>query len=1282
MKIPFKNDYLIEKRQLRLTKTGIDTKERVRLDKTAMNTVNVLELKKKATNNEADEWALIDTLPMNLFYDSNGRSLFKNRDSFYAIHESDQLEVVRYVNLHGHSEYSILDCISRVKDIVAKAEWAIAVTDHGNMFGSLEFYKEMKKAGKKPLIGFEAYHYSRDKEVKSHHLVLLAKNAVGVKNLFKLTSGGYHNFSNKPQITWDDMKEYSEGVVCLSACIAGEIPQAIIRGEMDEARSLIQGMIDIYGKENYYLEIQRHGIAEEKIVEKAILELAVEFDLKVVATTDSHFTNKEDREIHDIHLCIGTKRLLSDPTRWSFTGDGYHIHTSEEMVERFSDLPDVLDNTLDLAEKMNPTLETGKVFMPHFPLPKPFTEENDYLRNLVMKGFEQRFKGKPAFTSEEYKERIDFELKTVQRMGFPGYFLIVWDFVRFARSKGILVGPGRGSACGSLLTYCLGITNVDPIPFGLLFERFLNPDRISMPDIDIDFPDTRREEVLEYVRDLYGADAVSGVITFGRMKSKSVSRDVCRVMGFPPSVGASITKLVPKKLEDGGENVKVTLKNLLRLSLEFKQLYKSSPDVQKIVDFAIQLEGLPKTLSQHACATLISPSAVSDYIPLVTLANKATGGRDTVTQFAMDECEEMGILKMDFLGLRTMGVFDRTLQYINQSREKGKPLELDDIPIGDHSVYDFIAKGNTAGVFQLESSGMTGLMGQLFQDLQNMKRTEEEGVQLFERLVAGISLYRPGPMDEIPNYVKNMLTPKGIHYDLPKIKDIMSPTYNVIVYQEQVMFIVRILAGFSKGDADAVRKAMGKKDEELLDKYGKYFLDGDAEKGIIGAVANGIEKKVAEELWERMKKFGLYAFNKSHAVGYADISIRSAWMSHYYSTEFMTATLNSFLSKADRIKQFMTVCKNRGILILPPAVNHSVQDFKVDGEAIRFGFGGIRNMGSYGELIIEEREASGQFTSLSNFIERMATGHGINRKRIESLIYAGALDSFDGTRQEKLGMIDLLVGLASVAKGDKSNGTYSLLSMPMFNPITTHLFGSKGIKEMSEKMRLEKEREFTGFYVSGHPMNEYEAVFNNPKIKNFYPINQTLPTFVEEDLDDDTVIVDDAFEGEMIRIAGVVQEVEVRTTRNNQQMANIIIEDTTATIKAIIFPITFSQHIQRIRNGEVLAFYGKVETSEFGTQFIVNGIETMDELMTPDDVESMTLYLNPSQAEAQLEFKQILDVFNERPSECNVPVSIVMDGKTYTKRGGNLILGNTKLLTIVKLQTLLGRQSVSVHYGK
>lgn len=1267
---------------LRFTHPELNENERVLLTLNDNGDVDVRKHTDGATEHNPQEWDIIHTLPGMGFYENGNRHLFTNRKQFFANYENGQLKVVRYVNLHGHSEYSILDCISRVSDIVKKAEWAIAVTDHGNMFGSLEFYKAMKKAGKKPLIGFEAYHYSRDMKQKSHHIVLLAKNATGVKNLFKMTSNGYHNFNSKPQITWEDMKKHSEGVVCLSACIAGEIPQAIISGEMDKARDLIEGMIDIFGKENYYLEIQRHGLEDEKVVEEGVFELAKEFGLKVVATTDSHMTNKEDKDVHDIHLCIGIKTTLDDPNRWSFDGDGYHIHTSEEMVKRFHDVPDVLDNTLDLAEKLNPEMETGKVYMPHFPLPDGFENENDYLKHLVMKGFETRFKGTPAFSSSEYLERIEFELETVKKMGFPGYFLIVEDFVSYARNRNIPVGPGRGSACGSLLTYCLGITNVDPIPFGLLFERFLNPDRISMPDIDIDFSDTRREEVINYVREKYGNEAVSGVITFGRMKAKSVVRDVARVMGFPTAFGDQIAKLVPNKLEENGNNVKVNLPNVLKLSSEFKRLYKAEPDVQKVVDLAIRLEGLPRTLSTHACAVLIAPSAVSDYIPLVTLKNNQTGGRDTVTQYTMGECEEMGILKMDFLGLRTMGVFERALNYINAMKKTGeKPLFLDDIPIGDHNVYDFISKGNTAGVFQLESPGMTGLMGQLYQDIHKMKGTEEEGIQLFERLVAGVSLYRPGPMDEIPNYVQNMLTPNGIHYDIPDLEDILKPTYNVIVYQEQVMHIVRQLAGFSKGDADGVRKAMGKKIEELLNLYGEYFLHGNKEKAIAGAIANGVDEELAKDLWERMKKFGLYAFNKSHAVGYSDIAIRSAWLSHYFPVEFLTATLNSFLSKADRIKQFMTVCKNRGIAVLSPDVNYSMQDFAVDGKSIRFGFGGIRNMGSYGELIIRERETNGLFTNLYNFIERMSTSHGINRRRIEALIYAGALDSFPGTRQEKLNMIDVFAGVASVAKGDRDNGTKSLLASPLFKPMYDILFDVVGTKEMPEKIRLEKEREYTGFYVSGHPLNEYESVFKNPRIKNFYAIQQILPNAVEtDDGTNEDVIVEHAFEGEMVRIAGVVQELEVRETRNHQQMANIVIEDVTGSVKGIIFPTIFSQNSQRLRNGEVLAFYGKLEVSEFGTQFLVNGVETMDELMTPDSVANVTLYLDSDTSVASFEFQEVMTIFKEAGVPNTVPVTIVMGGTPYRTRQGKPIVGNTKLATIMKLQGLLGRNCVNVQY--
>lgn len=1266
-------------------------KERVLLTRSLDGGVSLWKLRDKGVEENPEDWKQISRLPAIRFIE-DGRSIFENRNRFFAIYEEERLKVVRYASLHGHSEFSILDSISRISDIVAKAEWATAITDHGNMIGSLEFYKAMKKANKKPLLGFEAYHYSRDMKEKSNHLVLLAKNEQGVKTLFKLTSKAYMNFADKPQLTWETLKANHEGVVCLSSCspaegaeASGEIAKAILNEDMDKARELVSGMIDIFGRENYFLEIQRHGLDNEDIIEAGVFELAKEFDIKVVATTDSHMTNEADRELHDIHVCIGEKQELSNPYRKTLPGEGYHIQTSEEMVKRFADVPDVLDNTLDLAEYLNPTMETGKVFMPNFPLPQGFTDENDYLKHLVTEGFAKRFEGQPAFVSNEYKERIEFELETVKKMGFPGYFLIVYDFVKYAKDNGILVGPGRGSACGSLLTYCLEITNVDPIPFGLLFERFLNPDRISMPDIDIDFPDTRRDEVIDYVRERYGNEAVSGVVTIGRMKAKSVVRDVARVMGFNTSVGDTISKLIPVKLEENGKNVKVNLSNLLRLSSDFKRLYKENEDVQTVVDYGIQLEGLPRGLSQHACAVLIAPSAVSDYIPLVTLPNRETGGRDTVTQYTMGECEDMGILKMDFLGLRTMGVFDRTLKYINKKKKKGETsLELDDIPIGDHAVYNFISQGNTAGVFQLESPGMTGLMGQLYQDLHRMNGTNEEGIELFERLVAGISLYRPGPMDEIPNYVKNMLTPHGIHYDIPDLQDILKPTYNVIVYQEQVMHIVRQLAGFSKGDADGVRKAMGKKIEELLNLYGQYFLHGNEEKGITGAIANGVDEKVAKDLWERMKKFGLYAFNKSHAVGYSDIAIRSAWMSHYFPTEFLTATLNSFLSKADRIKQFMTVCKNRGVAVLSPDVNASEQDFSVDDKAIRFGFGGIRNMGSYGELIIKERQNKGLFKSLYDFIERMSISNGISRRRIEALIYAGALDLFPGTRQEKLNKIDIFSGVASIAKGDRNDGTNSLLSTSLFSPMYNLLFGINGVKEMTEKLRLEKEREFTGFYVSGHPLDEYESVFKNPKINNIYKIQAVLPNAVESEdgLDDDEeVFVDHAFSGEMIRIVGVVQDVEIRTTKSKaQQMANITIEDTTATIKGVIFPTVYSQNIQRIKNGQVLAFYGEVDVSEFGTQFKVVGIETMDELMAPEAVESITLCLSQEMSEAQLELEEATKIFNADGAYNNTPVSVVIAGKTYSSRKGKPILGNTKLASIVKLQTLLGRNNVRVQY--
>lgn len=1263
MNITYKNNQLNEKEKVVLTKKG--------------DIIEISQTTKEGT-------PVIDSLDASLFVEK-GRSIFANRSSFEAIYVEESLQIVRYVNLHARSGFSILKSITRISELVEKAETSVALTDDGNMFGTLEFYKKMKSAKKKPIIGFQAFvESSYEKEATG--LILLSKNERGFKNLMKLTSIGYQNFNElleRPVIMKDELKKYSSDIVALSGSFDNELGKSILNKDMDKAYQIVEEMISIFGKENYFIEIQRHNIWQEKELNPALIKIAKKYDLKLIATPNSYYTNEEDKDNHDVHLSIGEKELLTNSTRFQLHGDNYHFLTSQEMVELFSDIPEALDNSLDLAELLNTDIKTGVNYMPRFEIPVPFTNEMEYLRHLVQKGFEKRF---PANSKErnssEYKERIEFELSVIEKMGFEGYFLIVSDFVKWAKDNDILVGPGRGSACGSEITYCLGITNIDPIPFGLLFERFLNPDRKSMPDIDIDFPDNRREEVLNYVRQKYGMDAVSGIITFGTLKSKSVVRDVARVLGHEASFGNHIAKLIPEKMKP-----KETLVDVLKNDYEFSTLYHSDDDAKKVIDIGIKLEGLPRNISQHACGYLISPSAVSNYIPQATVPNNETGLRDTVTQFNMSECEEMGILKMDFLGLRILGAFDRALKDINKNRKT--KLELDSISRNDINVYDFISKGNTAGVFQLESPGMTALMSQLYQDIQRMKGTEEDGKEMFERLVAGISLYRPGPIEEIPNYIHNMLNTNTITYELKELEQYLSPTYNVIVYQEQVMFIVRELAGFSKSQADDIRKAMGKKKVDIINEYEEYFVNGSKELNIKGCVANGIQPELAKNLWERMRKFAEYAFNKSHAVGYSDISVRSGWLSYYFPTEYLTATLNSYIKDADRIKQFMSVCKSRKIKILPPDINNSEQFFSVEGKAIRFGLSGVRNMGTSGLLIIEEREANGAFKSVYDFIKRMALNKKINKRMLEALIFSGALDSFEGNRQEKLNIIEKMVELAKISKEDKKMNINNLLGLSMFKPMIDNVLKIKKAKEISDQEKFEAERRFTGFYVTGHPLDQYRHILTNPSITDLYPISRILP-FSEED--EEEVISDDEgtklavqedFTGKTVRIAGVIQDVKTFTTKVGTQMSQFTIEDVSSTVRAVLFPKVYARFAKEIKNEAILSFTGVLEVNERGTQFIILNIEQISELLVENEIKEIQLTLSDDMTEAQEEFAEIVKIFERKKTvkfENVIPVVVSIAGKEYRTRGGIPLKGNVRLATIQSLSELLGKNNVKVIY--
>ena len=790
-------------------------------------------------------------------YHERMHEVFARRMTFKGIVKEDGIMIIRYAQLHDHSYFSLLDGMVSPEDKAKFSEYYAALTDHGNMFGYNRFDKAMRKAGKHPILGCEVYcEQSKTKEYARNHLVLLAENSKGLENIIKICTNAWDNIHKRPHVTWEDLRTYSEGVICLTACAGGEIPRHLIKGDYESALETTQALIDIFGFSNVYLEVQRHNMEEDEIVIEGMLRLAQDTGLKIVATTDSHYIKKEDAYHHEIQLCIRTGSKITDENRFKFPGEGYYIHSSDEMVELYADHPEWLDNTLDLAERCNATVKRGEYILPEFPLPEGFSDQGQYLEYLCREGFKWRFANTPKFHDTRYHERLKYELNVILNMGFPGYFVIVSDFIMEAKRRGILVGPGRGSAAGSLVAYVTGITDLDPIEYDLLFERFLNPDRISMPDIDIDFQDDRRDEVIDYVKEKYGEDNVSKIVTFGTLAAKVSIRDVSRAVVEDKDEAIATANRICKTIP---EKPGISLKKALEESPEFKKMYDEESKVREIVDIARMMEGMPRQTGVHACGVVVTPSSVKDYIPQIRMPNKKTKQYDKVTQLTMAECEELGLLKIDFLGLRTLGVVSEALRLINKRKDIQQTLVFDMIPIEDIAVYESLSQGNTAGCFQLESDGMTNLMKEMYQDIEQLKHRQGAGRECFERLVAGLSLYRPGPIDEIPNYIRYMLHPNEIHYDIPQLEKHLKNTYSVITYQEQVMAIVRDLAGFSAGDADVVRKAMGKKVKELIEEYGQYFVYGSAEKNIPGCVNQGILEQSAVELWTKMAKFGEYA---------------------------------------------------------------------------------------------------------------------------------------------------------------------------------------------------------------------------------------------------------------------------------------------------------------------------------------------------------------------------------------------------------------------------------------
>lgn len=1199
-----------------------------------------LELTGSTVQLTSETGECVGELAASLFTDANGDSLFKRRPKFRGELKPDgTLSVIRYTPLHGHSGYSMLDGASKIKDMAKVAEHAMALTDHGNMFGAVDFYNTMKKAGKKPILGCEVYAETIDGEKKGNHLLLLAETTKGYKNLVKLVSLSNENKKGKfNYVTYDMMRTYSEGIIATSACLGGEVSQNIMQGKDADALIVATEMQSIFGKDNYFVEIQRHDLPEETIVNPVLTDIAQTINAPMIATADSHYTHEEDREGQEVLMCLSTNDTMTNPDRFKLTGNGYHIHSSVEMAEKFKDMPEVLDNTLDIAERCEVDLDPGEIFMPQIDVPKPFTSEDEYFKHLCWEGFKNRFESTSAFTSDEYKERLEFEMGVITDMGFPGYFIITWDVIRYANENGILVGPGRGSACGSLVAFVLGITDVDPIPYGLLFERFLNPDRYSMPDIDTDFPNTRREEIIEYTRQKYGERSVARIVTYSTLSAKRVIRDVTKAMDYPFAFGGKIAEAIPSKPN-------TSLNDAFKESTEFRRLYEEDDDAKRIIDMALQLENLPRNTGIHACGLIIAPQTVDTYVPTFYAEDKETGVQQLTTQYDKDQVEEMGLLKMDFLGLKTLGVIEESISLTNEYRRTigMGDITMRSIPVDDVKTYKNIAKGNTSGVFQLEGPGMTKTIGQILDGVE--LETVESDEEYLLRLIATISLYRPGPMDEIPNYVKNMKDVDSIDFELPAMKERLEETKGIIVYQEQVMQLVRDLAGFSRGQSDIVRKGMAKKVPGLMEEWGKAFIYGSDEKNIVGCVPNGIDESVAKGIWDKMVKFSDYAFNKSHATGYSFVSARTGWLATHYPIQFFTAMMNIFVEEKEKAQKYLATAKKLDIPILQPSVNYSQEMFSVDGDSIRFGLKGISHVGQTAKMIIKERDSNGLFASMQDFVVRMIVSHKLNRTTLGNLILAGGLDDFDGSRLEKTRALEGFLELGKFIRDSRQNRRATLfdisgtLSQPLFNPDMSNA------EEMKEEDKLAKERELAGFYITGHPLSEYQMSINEG--------NYILMSDLIDELEERMETQGDSFGSrKKISIAGVVTEVKTLYTKKTGDPLKVFtLEDETGSIECLAFSDLIQEKRGLFQENDLLFLEGRVKVDEGQITFMTSAVEDLHVFKQNNHPTRFRVIGNKNKKEARRQYKWLIEWATTLPEwkkhQQHVPLVFVQDGEEY-----------------------------------
>ena len=1080
----------------------------------------------------------------------------------------------KFVHLHIHSEFSLLDGANRIKDLPVRAKElgmdSIAITDHGVMFGAIDFYKACKKEGVKPIIGCEVYVAPRSRLQKEpgidnhyYHLILLAKNNEGYKNLSKLVSLSFvDGYYYKPRIDRELLEKYHEGIICLSACLAGEVNQALLSNQTEKAEEIALWHKKVFG-DDYYIEIQNNGLREQVLANQKLVQLARKLDIPLVATNDAHYLKREDAYNHEVLLCIQTGKRMSDEDRMKFDTDELYVKSPEEMSEYFKAFPDAIENTVKIAEQCNVEFEFGHTILPNYDVPQEYPTHYDFLKELCDKGLEKRY-GKSL--SEEIQKRAEYELGIIKKMGYVDYYLIVWDFIHYAKTNGIPVGPGRGSGAGSILAYAIEITDIDPIKYGLLFERFLNPERISMPDFDVDFSDERRQEVIDYVARKYGHDHVSQIITFGTMAAKMVIRDVARVLDYPYSEADALAKMIPNEIH-------ITIKKALEQNKELKDRYDTDEQTRKILDIAMGLEGMPRQASTHACGVVITKDPVDTYVPLYVRDGQIN------TQYIMTTLEELGLLKMDFLGLRNLTVIQNTIDMVKENH--GIDVEFDH-DMSDPKVYKLWQDGNTSGIFQFESQGMTNFMKELKPDC-------------LEDLIAGVSLYRPGPMDQIPRYIRGKQNPGHNEYTHPSLEPILNVTYGCMVYQEQVMQIVRDLAGYSLGRADLVRRAMGKKKLDVMAKEREVFIHGQVDEDgnivVPGCVRNGIDEASANKIFDEMAEFAKYAFNKSHAACYAVVSYRTAYLKAYYPAEFMAATLNSYLGNLDKAPQYIDECKRLGIQILKPDINKSFEKFTVEVEKknsidvesgtksngkndietvgvgkIRFGLGAIKNVGTTPvENIVAERQENGEYKNFTDFCERIADTQ-VNKKCVESLIKAGVFDEFEQTRATLLASFETIMDTIQSGKKKGFNGQVSMFDIGTEQEkeeMEKQKYQFNEHPEMPEKELLSMEKEMLGIYISGHPLEKLrEQIMHSTNINSMdlVQISEQNLTNNDNSANGDEIANVQVrnskpkfIDGQKVKYAGIITSIKKKYTKNNKIMAFITIEDLYGTAEVLAF---------------------------------------------------------------------------------------------------------------------------------